>query len=101
MGIIKLLIYVGVFVLGFVLGIIAYSMYNSAVVKLSAITGNAVDGESENYTWTTAICNSNNECMDVLVECSNGEVVSLSPITNLTSFGRDWNDFRDKLGYCK
>ena len=60
------------------------------------LTGQAVQGES--YTWTTAICNSRNECIDVLVECENGNVVSIEPVSDLKKFTDEWEDIRGEAG---
>ena len=60
------------------------------------LTGQAVQGEK--YTWTTAICNSQNECIDVLVECENGNVVSIEPVSDLKKFEDDWEDIRGGVG---
>lgn len=61
-----------------------------------SVTGQVVGTiESEKtYTWTTAICNDQHQCIDVLVHCEQGKVVSLVPVSNLTQFSEVWNDPR-------
>ena len=61
---------------------------------LVILTGKPID--LGNYTYTTAICNSGNSCIDVKIECSNGEVVNMEPISDLRFFGDDWKDEREK-----
>jgi hypothetical protein len=47
----------------------------------SYITGNVV---SETSSYTKAICNDQTgKCVDVLVECENGEVKSLKPMSEV------------------
>lgn len=48
------------------------------------LTGNVVSGEE--YSYTKAVCNEN-KCVDVLVDCKNGAVVSLKPMSELTDVG--------------
>ncbi|MEK6927220.1 MAG: hypothetical protein AABX11_02205 [Nanoarchaeota archaeon] len=62
MGLIKVIIYIGIFVLGFLGGFVVHGWYVDAGVKLSemGITGNVVELENfsnGNYSWTTAVCN--------------------------------------------
>ncbi len=58
-------------------------------------TGKVIsDSNAGNYSWTTAICNSQNECIDVHVFCEDGKVVSMQPVSNLTRFGEKWEDPR-------
>ena len=49
------------------------------------ITGETIDELPNTYTYTKAICNSN-QCLDILIECKNKEVISIKPIS----------DFKDK-----
>ena len=60
------------------------------------ITANVIEESSTNYTYTTAICNENKECIDVLVECENQKVISLKPTSKLVEFPEDWEDFREE-----
>jgi len=63
--------------------------------NIQTITGEAIQEPKEDYTYTTAICNQNKECIDVLVECSGGNVASLTPTSKLIDLGDDFEDFRD------
>ena len=48
----------------------------------SYITGNVV--ANEEYSYTKAICNDETgKCVDVLVECENGQVKSLKPMSDV------------------
>jgi hypothetical protein len=64
-----------------------------------SLTGKSIK-ESE-YTHTKAICNSNGECIDVLVSCKNGEVESIEPISDLKDFSdiEDWIP-PNRTGFC-
>ena len=63
-------------------------------------TGQAISNPNE-YSYTTAICNNNNECIDVLVKCHNGEVTSLEPTSKLIKLNNDWQDPREQEGFCE
>lgn len=68
-----------------------------------SLTGSAVSSNENNrsYSWTTAICDDENRCMDVLIECENGSVKSLKPVSDLREFADNWSDSRKgKLNYC-
>ena len=54
-----------------------------------------------NYSWTTAICNDKNECIDVHVVCRNGKVESLEPVSELVKYGEDWKDPRIESNFSK
>ena len=61
------------------------------------VTGNVVDQVSEKtYSWTTAVCNDQHQCIDMLIQCEQGKVVSMVPVSNLTQFSEVWNDPRDE-----
>ncbi len=67
------------------------------------VTGQAVAAvEKQNYSWTTAICNNNKECIDVVIFCEQGTVTHIQPISNLTQFTEQWHDPRNKVTrYCE
>lgn len=69
----------------------------------SGVTGNVVLNERKNYTWTTAICDDeSNKCIDVLIECVDGKVMSIKPVSNLTEFSDKWSDPRvNGVRYCE
>lgn len=48
------------------------------------LTGNVVSGEE--YSYTKAVCNEN-KCVDVLVDCRDGEVLSLKPMSEVIDVG--------------
>ncbi len=62
-----------------------------------AFTGSVVKVEEfrSQYSYTKAICNSEKKCIDVLIECENGEIKKIEPVSDLTSFSDDWEDPRD------
>lgn len=67
------------------------------------ITGNAVSSNQfdKNYTWTSAICDGN-KCLDVLIECENGSVKGLTPISGFVEFDDEWQDKRaENRDYCE
>ena len=69
------------------------------LVRNINLTGRSIQ-ELNNYTYTTAIC-SGSSCIDVKIECFNGEVVGMEPISDLKFFGEDWKDVRNKTAdYC-
>ena len=70
------------------------------------ITGKAVFEEenlSRNYGWTTAVCDDDtHECIDIFVNCSQGRVVSIKPVSSLMYLGKNWSDIRDSsVEYCR
>ncbi len=67
------------------------------------ISGRIVeDGLSKEYSFTRAICNENNKCIDVFVKCLNGEVEEMTPVSGFVSFPFDWEDPRGNLSeFCK
>lgn len=82
-----LFLIIGIFILGVLVGLL---------VTRSFSTGNVVQETRGTYSYTTAIC-STSQCIDVLVECSNGKVTSLQPISKLIehdgSFRENVSDF--------
>ena len=79
----------------FVLGILIGFFANKLTFENPSITGQVINSQNQ-YSYTTAICNEENECIDVLVECSNGQVVSLTPTSEIIKLNEEWKDFRDK-----
>ena len=68
-----------------------------------AFSGGGFSGKSVSempYSYTKAICNVGNECRDFLVVCESSEVKSLSPVSEVVEFGKDWKDFREKEELC-
>ncbi len=69
-----------------------------------SLTGSVVSNAENNrsYSWTTAICDDKNRCVDVLIECENGNVKNLTPVSDLNEFSDNWTDPRSgKLNYCE
>jgi hypothetical protein len=81
---------IGVFILGIALGLL---------INKIVITGNVVKS-SGNYSWTTAICNSDGKCIDVHIACVDGVVNDIEPISDLVWTG-NWSDYRNLSSYCK
>jgi len=77
-----------------------------ATYFLSAVTGKAViSTEKEtllkDYSYTTAICNSDNECIDIIITCKNNSVSKIEPSSDLLKLPEDWQDIRQKnSSYC-
>ncbi|MFZ5955236.1 MAG: hypothetical protein ACOYT4_02325 [Nanoarchaeota archaeon] len=68
-------------------------------------TGKAISEEnfSDDYSWTKAICNAENECVDVYIECRNGKAEKIELASGLVIHDLNWTDprgnFSDEL--CK
>ena len=62
------------FVLGLALGLAINNFFP---------TGKAI--EQKSYSYTRAICNEG-KCIDIFVQCENGKVLSLKPISELKDF---------------
>lgn len=64
-------------------------------------TGQTIN--NNDYEITKAICNDKNQCIDVLVHCNNGNVVSAVPVSDLKEFGEGWEDPRNETlkGLCE
>ena len=69
---------------------------------IKGLTGEVVSVENS-YSWTRALCNSDSECVDVVISCSNGEVEGIEFIGDVKDYSNlsDWTDPRgddfDKL----
>ena len=92
----KIIIVFVLIVIAFVLGFLIGKLGNGNV------TGRAVDELGEKYSWTSAICDSN-RCIDVLIECENGKVMNIEPLSkNFVEFDSDWKDPRvNGVKYCE
>ena len=69
----------------------------------TGIAGFAVENsEEENlfieYTWTTALCGSNNKCLDVLVSCNGTQIMNVTPISKVVEHELGWEDPRAAEG---
>ena len=69
-------------------------------VRDVSLTGMVVEDFGE-YSYTRAVC-LENECIDVVVWCSGGDVVDIEPIFYLVEFGDEWEDPRGEgvSGFC-
>ena len=82
-----IIIILAVLILGFVLGL----LFNKF-----ALTANVVANTNiSSYTYTTALCNNQKECMDVLVSCENGETTSVEAISHVLKNSENWSDPRN------
>ncbi len=84
----KIVLYIFILILVFILGFL--------LSRLS-ITGRSVQQANETgneYTWTKAICNEKNECIDVLILCANGQAISIKPVSWLVQHPENWTDPR-------
>ena len=62
-------------------------------------TANVVQGNNKS-TWTTAICNENNECADYLVSCENGQVTGMKSVSAIVKMSDNWQDTRENKRLC-
>ena len=60
------------------------------------ITGNSIKSDFD-YSYTKAICDGKNLCMDYEIKCKNNKSISVSPITgSVVQFPESWKDPRNK-----
>ena len=87
-------IVVALIVIAFVFGLLASKF---------VFTGNAVKDVSANYTWTKAICDRDNNCIDVEISCENGNVVKVVPVTGIVDHPKNWSDPRGEMAnvFCE
>ena len=86
----KVLVLVLVFVVGLIGGIF---------IRGNFLTGEVVSGFEE-YSYTRAVC-SDGGCIDVVVLCSDGDVVDIEPIFYLVEHEEGWVDPREGLVFCE
>ena len=60
------------------------------------LTGKTIN-PLEQSTATKAICNSNNECIDVVITCQEGEPIDLELSSNVKQLPANWKDPRPNL----
>jgi hypothetical protein len=80
-----------VFIFGILIGILLNDF---------SMSGRVVSDFDNKYSWTRAICNSENECIDVVIDCKDGKVVNITPIFYRIRHGEDWEDFRED-DFCR
>ncbi len=89
------------FILAGILIILAF--ISGTLISNFILTGRVVedlpDVESNNtlerHTWTRAICNEKNGCVDVYLGCKNGEVESINLVSGLIWHDKNWTDPRN------
>jgi len=80
-------------------------MRKSTIFLLSILVGivlifiivNAVKTEKKvvpTSTWTKAICNEENYCLDVQITCEDNRVIDIKPTGEGAYFPMDWKDHR-------
>ena len=89
----KIIIYLLFLILSFISGFLLNGI---------SLTGRAVQENNESYKWTKAVCNEKNECIDILIECKNNKIISVSPASNLVKHESNWTDPREnKEIFCE
>lgn len=64
-------------------------------------TGKVVDEIEKNYTYTRAVCNSDNECIDLEIRCKNGEVMELRPASELIDYEYIEPNANNSSSFCE
>ena len=77
-----------------IISIISLLTINNLLITAQAIKTNE-------YSYTTAVCNSNRECVDFLVECEDEKVISTTKISEMIKMSDEWKDTRSKQNFCK
>lgn len=75
--------------------IIVFAFLLGFFINKFAFTGQVVSETSSEYTWTKAICNSN-QCVDALITCKDGKVAGIEPVSDIYNF-ENFNDLRGNL----
>ena len=68
-----------------------------AGIVLIFIIVNAIKTEPKvipTSTWTKAICNEDNYCLDVQITCGENRVIDIKPTGQAAYFPEDWEDHR-------
>lgn len=62
-------------------------------------TGNVI--QEGFYSYTTAVCTPENECLDIVIGCENGRVISLEPLLFVVRHPSNWTDIRGNVSsFC-
>jgi len=83
-----------------IIGLIVLSFLAGFFINKISFTGRVVQEQEikpDFYYWTKAICNSDNECIDVKVVCENGIAKSVEPVSPLIQHDANWQDPRGNL----
>jgi len=84
----KLIIFAILLVLVFIFGI-----FIGKTILSGNLTARVV--ESQEYSWTKAICNAQNECFDILITCKNGKAEAVEPVSQVVRHSKNWQDTRE------
>lgn len=86
-----------------VLALVLLAFVGGMLVSRVIFTGNVIRQESikpNYYSWTKAVCNSGNECIDVQVTCENGKVAGIEPVSQILKKEASWTDDRNISEFC-
>ena len=66
---------------------------------IGSVTGLAVaevsnENTTQLYAWTTALCGTDDRCIDVLVHCNGTQILNLTPISAAIWHSEEWQDPR-------
>lgn len=81
------------FLVGLIAGIIV-----SFLLQLVIPTGNVIE-QTNIYEHTMAVCNEN-ECIDLLITCIDGEISEIKPISDVKIFDENFIDTREEQDFC-
>ena len=67
------------------------------------LTGQVIQTQEQKLnTFTTAVCNSQNQCADVLVTCQNKIPIKVELVSNtIINLPEDWQDPRTNISLCE
>ena len=85
----------------FLIIIISFSL--GFIISKVNINGNLIFENNKfefDYSWTKAICDDNNYCLDIEIYCKDGKVVDLIPISIVVGHYEGWNDIREENNFC-
>jgi hypothetical protein len=93
----------GILIFSFIVGVLiqGYALKSFSFSGLAIANVDENIERSRNYSWTKAICDNENKCIDVMIECRDGSVVSIEPVSELIDNGLDWVDPRNEDVYCE
>jgi len=93
--ILKIFLIALLILLAFISGLLLqkFVLTGSAVADINNISDNE-------YSWTRAICNDNNDCLDILISCKNGNVIDIKPASDFVRYPLQWEDLREEENLC-
>jgi uncharacterized membrane protein len=89
--------YILIFIVSIILAFLVGFFINNFI---GSFTGRVVQDSLNNYSHTKAICNSDKECIDVLITCENGKVIRIEPVSDIIKHDINWTDFREEKELC-